>query len=101
MTTFNIKDFYLRMNNELKRQGKTQVELCENCNMSLGSLRSRISQNNAPNLFDAYKIADFLNVSVEYLITGHETQAKSPAIEKMKTALNEIMLICQNAINEN
>lgn len=96
MGDFEIKDFYTRMNKELKRQGKTQVELCKSCNMSVGSLRTRISQNNAPNIFDAYKIADFLNVSLEYLVSGHETQAQSVELEKAKTALHEIMLICQN-----
>ncbi len=94
-------EFWVNVNNELKRQNKTQIEMCEYCHFSLSSIRNRISLNSVPNVIDAFKIADFLHVSLEYLITGHETQAKNIDLEKMQDALNEILQICQKAINEN
>lgn len=66
-------NFWINVNKELKKQNKTQVELCKDCGLSLNSIRNRISVNSIPNIIDAHKIARFLNVSLEYLITGEDS----------------------------
>ena len=84
-------DFWNRVNNLLKQQKKTQVQMCEALNMSLASLRNKISVQSAPSVFNAFSIAQYLNTSVEYLVTGKD----SPGIEKLKDKLKRIETICK------
>lgn len=94
----NTTIFWERVNSELKKQKKTQREMCQTCNISVGSLRTRISVGNAPNLFFAYKIANYLNVTLEYLITGKtddNTNFPDPEITLLKDKLNRIESICR------
>lgn len=89
--------FYDNLQNELKKQRKTQVELCEFCGFSLNSFRTKISLKSAPNIFDGVKIARFLNVPIEYLISGINSDNTAPSlaeIEKLKNKISRIIEIC-------
>ena len=84
-------DFWNRVNTILKEQRKTQVEMCRACEIPLASFRNKISVQSAPNVFDAYKIAKFLDTTVEFLITGSETDVQK---ELLKDKISRIMAIC-------
>ena len=71
-TEEEISVVYERIKNLCKEKGVTQIEMCNACGMNIQSHRGRITRNIAPDVFDTVKIAQFLNVSVEYLITGEE-----------------------------
>ena len=96
-TENDIIDFWDRIKKCCKTKNQTLQELYEKLNLPLQNMRNKRTRKVYPNLEEVLKIAKCLNVSVEYLITGHETQAQSVELEKAKTALHEIMLICQNA----
>lgn len=87
--------FYENVNAELKRQRKTQVEMCENIGIPLASFRVKISNHNVINIFDGLKIARFLGVSVGYLVDGVDCAPDSGEIEKLKDKIKRIETICK------
>ena len=86
-TEDEIKAFYERVKALCKEKGISQIELCESCEINLQSHRGRISKNVAPDVFDACKIAAFLNTTVEYLVTGEE---KDPLADENSMLKNKI-----------
>ncbi len=68
-----INEFWNRVKELIKEQNKTQIELCEFCGLNLHAFRNKIALNTNPNVIDAYKIAAYLNTTVEFLVTGKET----------------------------
>ena len=91
-----ICNFWNRVTTELKRQKKTQIELCNFCNFSLNSFRVKISQQNAPSVFAAYQIAQFLNTTVEYLVSGeYSTDSNNLELLSLKDKINRIETICK------
>ena len=86
-TEDEIKAFYERVKALCKEKGISQIELCESCEINLQSHRGRISKNVAPDVFDACKIAAFLNTTVEYLVTGEE---KDPLADENSMRKNKI-----------
>lgn len=68
----NIDSFYERIKLKTKEKNISQIELCEKCNINLQSHRGRISRKILPDVFDVVAIAQILNTSVEYLVTGNE-----------------------------
>jgi transcriptional regulator with XRE-family HTH domain len=67
-------EFVNRIDIELKRQGKKRPELAKFLNISTQSFVDWNKRGNLPSANIALKIAQFLNTSVEYLITGKETE---------------------------
>ena len=68
-----INEFWNRVKELIKEQNKTQIELCEFCGLNLHAFRNKIALNTNPNVIDAYKIAAYLNTTVEFLVTGNES----------------------------
>ena len=66
-----MNSFWNNVKSELSFQGKTQIELANYCNLSVGTLRNKINLKILPTFEVAIKIAEFLNVTLEYLITGN------------------------------
>ena len=91
---YKTSDFWERVNKELRRQGKTQIELCESQGLSASGLRSRISHNATPNIIDAQKIADFLQCSLQWLVSGQEkgdVQELKDALARIRTECNKLL----------
>lgn len=64
---------YDRITMHLELQGKTRKKLCEDTNISYNTLTSQIHRNSSIiNTETVIAIAEYLNVSVEYLITGNK-----------------------------
>lgn len=83
-TEEEIVAVYDRIKNLCKTKGVTQIDMCNACNMNIYSHKGRITRNIAPDVFDTLKIAQFLNVSVEYLITGEEKNIYKKKYDNIK-----------------
>jgi len=70
-------DFWLRVKDKLDYQDSTQRELAEKINESYNTLQSWINRDRLPNAEQAVRIADSLNTSVEFLVTGKIDSKKS------------------------
>ena len=72
-----ILDFWLRVKDKLDFQDSTQRDLAQNINESYNTLQSWINRDRLPNAEQAVKIADALNTSVEFLVTGKSNNRKN------------------------
>ena len=80
------KDVVDRIDTLLKEKNQKRQTLADYANISVQAFTNWSSRGNFPPSDIALKIAKFLNVSVEYLITGENTDY-SEKIDKIKDAL--------------
>lgn len=86
-------DFWLRVKNKLDFQDSTQRELAQKINESYNTLQSWINRDRLPNAEQAVKIANALNTTVEFLVTGTLSNKKSDhskTIELLENAINNL-----------
>ncbi len=86
-------DFWLRVKEKLDYMDFTQRELAQKIGESYNTLQSWINRNRLPNAEQAVKIADALNTSVEFLVTGTSITPKpdhSKTITLLETAINNL-----------
>ncbi|MCR5125090.1 MAG: helix-turn-helix domain-containing protein [Treponema sp.] len=72
MTTFALK-----INEILDDKGLKRSDLVNNLKIPEATVRSWFNRESMPSVDFAVKVADFLGVSVEYLVTGKEMNEKS------------------------
>ena len=77
-------DFWLRVKDKLDFQDSTQRDLAQNINESYNTLQSWINRDRLPNAEQAVKIADALNTSVEFLVTGKSINRKNDHSKTVK-----------------
>ena len=77
-------DFWLRVKDKLDFQDSTQRDLAQNINESYNTLQSWINRDRLPNAEQAVKIADALNTSVEFLVTGKSNNRKNDNSKTVK-----------------
>ena len=77
-------DFWLRVKDKLDYQYSTQKDLAEKIGESYNTLQSWINRDRLPNAEQSVKIADALNTSVEFLVTGKNNQKKSDHSKTIK-----------------
>ena len=77
-------DFWLRVKDILDYQNLTQKELAEKINEPYNTLQSWINRDRLPNAEQAVKIADALNTSVEFLVTGKSSNKKTDHSKTVK-----------------
>lgn len=81
-------DFYDRVKS-LAKQNKTTIESVVNsAGLTINSYNSYKRHGNLPRLDEGVKIARALGVSVEYLVTGKETNPAAETLEKIKALLS-------------
>lgn len=83
------KDFWDRVKVLLKSNKKTQLELCNATGINLGTLKGQMTKNNSPSIDEIFLIANYLNVSIDFLITGKEKELPHHQVdvEQLKSAL--------------
>jgi transcriptional regulator with XRE-family HTH domain len=64
---------YDRIVSKIKEKSLNRLDLCQYANISSQAITNLKKQNSIPRADTAIKIAAYLNVSVEYLITGKES----------------------------
>lgn len=81
----DIITFWDRVNYLIKQSGFTQASLSLKCGMNQRRLQNLSSGNRLPDCFEAVAMANALDTTVEYLVTGKmsaEHQADLKAIKK-------------------
>ena len=66
-----MNNYWNNVRSELSFQGKTQIELADYIGLSIGTLRNKMNLQALPTFETAIKISEFLNVTMEYLLTGN------------------------------
>ena len=79
--------FWTNTNNLIKSQKITQETLCKETGLSLNTLRGWISKNVLPRADEAVRIAKALNTSVEYLVTGEESDSATKELSELKAEI--------------
>ena len=82
--------FWQNVKTQIKAQNTTQEWLCKECGFILSSFRNRISLKRYPTVIEAYKIAQALGVSVEYLVTGSDTNPAERELKELKEKLKNL-----------
>lgn len=90
------KDFWARVKQLLKEKGITQKQLSKDIGCAERSVDIWIQKGNVPGVFEAYKIAKILGVTVEYLVTGEyvvndESARLMEEVQKMALEAIEIL----------
>lgn len=94
-------DFYMRIDNLLKSRKATQKELCAYLGLSSVQIYSNWKQRDSiPSAETAVKIAQYLFTSVEYLVTGKQSDlgkiATNAAESNKKLADENLLLVSEN-----
>lgn len=89
----NGTDFVCRIEKLLEMQKKTKVEFSNSIGIPKQSLYDWKQRGTIPSADTALKIAQYLNTTVEYLLTGKET-------DENKVKLDGITEEIQNIINK-
>jgi len=82
--------FWNRVKQLIKSNNTTQRGLSETIGLSARTLEIKIGRKSAPDVFEAYKIAQSLGVSVEYLVTGTDTNPSERELKELKERLKTL-----------
>ncbi|MEL3905583.1 MAG: helix-turn-helix transcriptional regulator [Treponema sp.] len=83
-------DFWVRVKELLKVKNITQDKIAAQINERADSFSRWIQKDRLPDALQTYKIAQALNVSIEYLVTGKEPE-NAEKIAAVKEQLLEVV----------
>ena len=83
--------FWERVKPLIKKNGLTQASLAEKCGISFGTFQGWIAKSVLPSVADGYKIAKALDTSVEYLVTGEDSNPYKEKFESILNGLEELI----------
>lgn len=81
--------FWDNIKSLIKRSNTTQKGLALKCGFSARAIETWIASNQLPDVFQAYKIAQNLGVSLESLVSDEKSDFK-PSIDRIRGLLKEI-----------
>lgn len=84
-------DFYDRVKLLVKEKNTTIQDLIQSLEINFETYRSGKRFGNLPRADDAVKIAKALNTTVEYLVTGVDSNPYKEELEKLKAAIIPII----------
>lgn len=96
----NATDFWINTNKLIKTRNTTQEWVASQCDIPLGTFRNSVSKDRIPDAIRAYKIAQALNTSVEFLLTGEQPEPSEIKIAELKDKLENVKDKLQNIIDE-
>ena len=70
----------------------TQKELSAVTGINLGTLKNQICRNVIPDAESAVKIAQALNTTVEYLVTGQDDNKAAKELTELKSKLADLIM---------
>jgi transcriptional regulator with XRE-family HTH domain len=88
----DAQDFWARVRPLIKKNKTTQVEIAKVCGISLHTLHGWMLKSIFPPAIDAYNIAHFLSVTVDYLIAGKDVKE-----QKVEVQLEGVKKLLQHA----
>jgi transcriptional regulator with XRE-family HTH domain len=81
--------FWANVNQLIKEQKTTQETLAETIGTPFGTFRGWNFYNRLPDAVSAYRIAQSLNTSVEYLVSGTEPgNSVKPLLDDMQSVID-------------
>ena len=83
-------DFWNRVNFLIRTQNKTQSGLSLECGLNQRRIQNLSASSRIPDVFEGVKIARALGVSVEYLVTGEDSNPYKSKIEELKKIIMEL-----------
>lgn len=83
-------DFYENVKQLVKTNNLTLRSFIESLGINYDSYNSCKKYNNLPRADEAVKIAQALNTTVEFLVTGEETNKAQQELDKLKQILREL-----------
>jgi len=83
----NAEDFWQRVKELIKSQKTTQEWVANTAGVSFSNFKQQIFHNRMPIADEAVAIAKALNTTVEYLVTGKETDSTAELSELKKKVL--------------
>jgi transcriptional regulator with XRE-family HTH domain len=85
------KEFWNRVKQLVKLNNTTQRSLSETIGLSPRTIEVQINRNSVPDVFEAMKIASALGVTVEYLVTGSDSNPYKEQLDKLKASIMPIL----------
>ena len=82
----NRTDYWNRIKLLLKEKGVTQETATKVCHVPYNTFRKWVSRRMIPPLNYAYRLSTYLGVSLEYLISGQNTNRINEIIEEVLSA---------------
>lgn len=87
----DAESFWKNVTQVMKSKKIPQEKLCSDLGMSVYTLRSSISKQVLPRVDVAKSIADYLDTSVDFLLTGEESNEYKDRLDNLKKQINELL----------
>ena len=87
-----MNQFLEGLKSELTHQHLTQKDLAEKSGISVNTIRGWFSKDLIPDTLTSLKVADVLGVSVEYLVTGKDSNHFKEKYETLVTNLKNLLV---------
>ena len=84
-------EFWKRTNKLIKNKNSKQENIAQECDIPYQTFRSWVTRQTFPDALQAYKIAQALNTTVEYLVTGEDTSPYKQELDKLKAAIIPVL----------
>ena len=84
-------DFWQRTKSLIKARNTKQQAIAEQTGISILTLRGWITHDRLPDVVSAYKIAQALGTTVEYLVTGKESDFYKEKYELLRSNLKQLL----------
>ena len=83
-------DFWTRLKTEIKAKNTTQEWIAGQIGVPFGTLKKWLNRKTYPNIKEGNEIAKLLETSVEYLVTGTESEGLNDAERKLLTDFRKL-----------
>lgn len=90
MRIFTVETFVERLDNLLKLRNIKRQTICDDLEISRTSVSSWVSGKTSPSVHTIVKIAKYLDVSMEYLLTGETKDGLPQEIINMANKINKL-----------
>lgn len=87
----NEENFWNRVKALLKQNKLTQENLAEKAGLNFNNLKQQIFYNRIPDAVQSVAIAQVLDTSVEYLVTGIDSNPAAAELAELKGKLRAIL----------
>ena len=79
--------FWNNVKKLLSNQNILQKDFADSIGINIATLKNQMTRNIVPDAESAVKIASALNTSVEFLVTGNETDSAAKELKDLKEKL--------------